>query len=305
MPLSTVARLAPSLSGSTRQGASSQCSPAWRRRFGVSHDITLIVEFNPKFVRVLGNAPEQVLDKLRLLGFEIFLIREGSRRAVRLRAEVTQPGLLDDAGDAKLYCVKRERALSVCLFAHSAWLSGAERGLLRLVDQLVSGCGAVCTAVVPSAGPLVARLESDGVSCLISNYGWWCAGLGEPHVSASWARQIDESVSAVVDEIAPWVREIDPDVIWTQTTVIPWGAMTAAILAKPHVWNVTEYGEKDHGLKFFWPFEWIVADIVATSATIFAVSKGIVEELFPTSCVGQSPRALPPDNRTVPRRRGT
>jgi len=46
------------------------------------------------------------------------------------------------------------------------------------------------------------------------------------------------------------IRLLDPDVIWSQTMVIPWGAVAAAILGKPHVWYVTEFGERDHQLQF-------------------------------------------------------
>jgi hypothetical protein len=57
--------------------------------------------------------------------------------------------------------------------------------------------------------------------------------------------------------------------------------MTAGLLGKPHVWSVHEYGERDHGLEFFWPLERITADIVTTSVLVFTVSKGVAAALFP------------------------
>ena len=45
--------------------------------------------------------------------------------------------------------------------------------------------------------------------------------------------------------------------------------------------RVHEYGERDHGLKFFWPLERITADIVASSVLVYTVSKGVMAALFP------------------------
>ena len=246
-------------------------------------DVTLIVAFNPMAPGTPARSPELLLEEISGLGFEIFMISDSSRQAFRVRSAGDWRQLLGDASSANLFCVKRDRALSICMFAHSAGLGGAERSLVRFVEQLVSSYGAMCCVVVPSNGPLVKMLHHAGASCIISEYRWWCAGRRSTSVDENWANWIAKSLDRVLGEIAPLVGKIDPDVVWTQTIVIPWGAMTAAVLGKPHVWSVTEFGEKDHGLKFFWPFERIVADIQATSAIVFTSSKSIADELFPAA----------------------
>ena len=249
---------------------------------GRFNDITLIVEFNPVMLQAAGKQPESLLEELDRLGFETFLIDDRARRTVRLRPSSDWEKLLDEANYANLYCIKRDRALSICFFAHSVTLEGAERSLVELVEELVTDHGALCCVVVPGQGSLVQALERVGASCIITQYPWWCSLATEQLTEDERAQRLSQGIKSVFGDIAPQVREIDPDCIWTSTLVIPWGAMTAGILAKPHVWSVHEYGERDHGLKFFWPLERITADIAASSILVYTVSKGVAAALFPT-----------------------
>jgi glycosyltransferase involved in cell wall biosynthesis len=243
-------------------------------------DITLIVEFNATMHRAPGHSPDLLIETLHRLGFETFLIDDQSRRAVRLRQTTDWSQIMDDSY-ANLYCVKRERALSVCMFSHTAALGGAERSLLRLATDLIGLHGVLCTIVLPEQGPLVEELELVGASCIVSRYNWCCAAASEQLADERRNQRIDESIDSVLSEIVTRVKEIDPDIIWTQTMVIPWGAMVASVLSKPHVWSVCEYGERDHGLKFFWPLDQITDDIMACSAHVYAASKGIAKFHFP------------------------
>ena len=248
---------------------------------GRFNDITLIVEFNPAMLQAAGKRPQSLLEELDRLGFETFLIDDRVRRTVRLRPSSDWKKILDEANCANLYCVKRDRALSVCFFSHSAAFEGAERSLVGLVEELVTIHGALCCVVVPGQGPLVQALERVGASCIITQYPWWCSIETEQITEDERADRLRQGIESVFGDIGPQVREIDPDCIWSLTLVIPWGAMTAGILAKPHVWSVHEYGEKDHGLKFFSPLERITADIVASSILVYTVSKGVMAALFP------------------------
>ncbi len=180
------------------------------------------------------------------------------------------------------------RALRVCFVSHSGVLFGAERSLLELVRDLIADHGVTCMVVVPNAGPLEAQLMRLGAKCLVSRYTWWCGtkrrrsalwrGLG---LSADVNKEIWGSAQSFQRSAMPAIRQFDPDVIWTQTMVVPWGAMAAAQLRKPHVWYVTEYGERDHGFKFdFAPLSVIASDILASSDLVYTCSKSVAETLF-------------------------
>jgi FkbM family methyltransferase len=257
-------------------------------------DITLIVAFNPNLLADADRSPEQLLSQISGLGFEIFMVPDRSRQSFRVKSAGDWRALLGDSGAANLICVKRDRALSLCLFAHSAGLGGAQRSLARLVEQLVSGFGAMCCVVLPHNGPLVEMLHSAGATTIVSRYRWWCAKPIDPKANQHWTGWMAESVDRVLGQVAPLVRKIDPDVVWTQTLVIPWGAVTAAAIGKPHVWSVTEFGERDHGMDFCWPLERVVADVEATSAIVFTSSKAIAAELFPNAPQGKVRLRYPP-----------
>ncbi len=248
------------------------------RRF---NEISLIVKFNPVMLRAGGNQPAALLEELDRLGFETFMIDDRARQTFRLRPSGDWERLLGEAHSADLYCVRKDRALSLCFFAHTAELGGAERTLLGLIEELITNHGAICCVVVPGQGAFAQALERVGASCIIAQYQWWCAQ--EQLTGNERGQRIRQGIESVFADIVPQIKKIDPDCIWTMTMVIPWGAMIAGILAKPHVWSVHEYGEKDHDLKFFWPLDQISADIVASSSLVYVVSKGIVAALFPTS----------------------
>jgi glycosyltransferase involved in cell wall biosynthesis len=191
--------------------------------------------------------------------------------------------------------------LKVCIFAHSSSLGGADRSLLELVRRLIGRHGVSCWVVVPGEGPLVQALEAAGATCLFAKLAWWCGSASVSLSEAEKTARVKESLDALATEIMPLMRAVDPDVVWTQTLVIPWGAVTANRLNKPHVWSIREYGEKDHNLRFFWPFERILADILRGSDFIFTASRGLAAELFPgasAELIGTlyGPVSAPPDN---------
>jgi len=57
-------------------------------------------------------------------------------------------------------------------------------------------------------------------------------------------------VAASVDALAPDLRQVHPDLLCTRTCVIPQGGLLSRALGIPHLWQVDEYGERDHGLRF-------------------------------------------------------
>jgi glycosyltransferase involved in cell wall biosynthesis len=174
-----------------------------------------------------------------------------------------------------------DRALKASFISHSATLLGAERILLDLVRVLIQDHGIKCQLVFPGTGPLVGEFERIGASCVISRYGWWCDKWVPPNSASDY---IWDSVQSFLYDAAPAIHRFNPDVIWTQTMVVPWGAMAAAQLHKPHVWYVTEYGHHDHGFKFFFqPLDAVTDDILRSSDIVYTLSKSIGETLFPNA----------------------
>ncbi len=250
------------------------------RRF---EDVTLIVEFNPKMLRAAGCRPQRFLKELSRLGFETFLLDDSLRRAYRMGPRGRWSALMDSDGHANLYCVRRSRALSVCFFSHTDELGGAERSLLELVDELVADHGVICSVVLPSRGPLFEALERVGAGCLVSPYAWWCRSDDDQLTDAELRRRVAASVAEIIDNVHVALTRIDPDIVWSQTLVIPWGAVAASLARKHHVWSICEYGERDHGFRFVSPFDRIVADIARSSDLIYACARSVADHLFPSA----------------------
>ena len=175
--------------------------------------------------------------------------------------------------------MKPKRSLNVCFFSHSAELAGAERTLLELVTELIKDYGVVCTVVLPKDGPLKERLEQIGAATRLIDYSWWYdqAILTDEKVKELCLN----SAKNLLYNLKQVLRRINPDIVFTNTMSIPWGAMAASFLQKPHVWFVHEFGEADHGLKTFLPLNDTLKVIKNFSSAILTNSEAVRKALFP------------------------
>ncbi len=168
-----------------------------------------------------------------------------------------------------------EQSFSVCFFSHSALLVGAERSLLELVTELIRDHGVICSVFLPDDGPLREKLDQAGASTHIVQYAWWCdANLPSDD---EITRRLNRDFQTTVEHIEEKVRNINPDIIVTNAMVIPWGAIIASLLNKPHVWFIREFGTLDHDLKFFFPFQRILGMIRDSSNLILTNSNAVRE----------------------------
>lgn len=174
---------------------------------------------------------------------------------------------------------ERSATTNVLIFSHSSMLAGAERSMLEMVKELIADYSTVCTVVLPFHGPLEARLEQVGAATIITPLTWWC-GHTEPPDEAK-QRQLNSQSFGWLTENLGLLKRINPDVVLTNTLVSPWGAIAAALLKRPHVWMINEFGVADHGLKFFTPFSVVLEFIDSASDRIVTRSEAIRKELFP------------------------
>jgi len=169
--------------------------------------------------------------------------------------------------------------VNVLFFSHTSLLGGAERSLLRLVEELTLDHNTMCTVVLPNQGPLGKLLVEAGASIMIGPIHWWCTVDSLP-TPDEVSRQYGESLSWL-NENQHIFKKINPDIILTNTMVIPWGAFAALILKRPHIWMINEFGILDHGLDFFLPFTEVLEFIESSSDKIITRSNAIRNELFP------------------------
>jgi len=169
--------------------------------------------------------------------------------------------------------------MNLLLFSHSSWLNGAELSLVELVKELTDDHGADCTVVLPSDGPLIELLKNAGATIIVAPMTWWCSFAELP--SPLTIREDYRRTFRWIKENLYLFKSINPDVILTNTLVFPWGAVTAFLLHKPHLWMVNEFGQYDFNLNFYHPFDQVLKVIEAGSDKIITRSKAIQQKLFP------------------------
>ena len=242
-------------------------------------DLRLVIEFNPVCLEANGESPQALLDKIFELGFDTFFIYDEEGRYEKYHQGQEWRDFMGERTYRNLYCARKNRTTNVLIFSHSSMLAGAERSTLELVKELTSDHGTICTVVLPSPGLLEGLLQQAGAATLIAPLNWWCAGT-EPLDNAEIRQLYSQSFGWLIENLQI-LRQINPDVVLTSTLVIPWGAVAAYLLKRHHIWNVHEFGELDHGLKFFLPFPQILSFIEESSDKIVTCSKAIQIELYP------------------------
>ena len=237
--------------------------------------LKILIEFTPKCQKMAGFDPSDMLQELKNLGFELFLLKESEKTIHRLTNQIDHwEKIMAGLVYANIFCVPKKQALYTVAFSHMSELGGAERSLNEWTTELQKR-DALVTVVLPQEGTLKKELESHGVSCMLSTYPWWCWTLG----GKVHAFEDKEGLSKIL-RLFDSIKEMDPHLILTNTIVIPWGAYVASYLKKPHIWTICEFGEKDHGFIFLFGLKQTIRFILSNTSLLITVSKAIYEELF-------------------------
>ncbi|HEY2981194.1 MAG TPA: FkbM family methyltransferase [Anaerolineales bacterium] len=241
-------------------------------------DVRLLLTLHPQGLKANGYSPEDVLRRLDELGFDAFVLCDPEPGYVRYKPGSDWNDYAGEGPFRDLFCVKKDRSLNIVFVAHSSQLGGSERSLLQAVTELVQDYGAICTVCLPGPGPMLERLQNIAAATIVGHYSWWCS---------SWERPAPEIIRASYQDSFAWIRSalpqlrrVAPDVIFSNTLTIPWGAILASSLDRPHLWRVSEFGKPDHGLEFDWPFLNIREFIAGSSSVVVTCSEAVRKELF-------------------------
>lgn len=244
-------------------------------------ELSLLIEMNPKMLKLAGTNCKEVLEYLSVKGFKVFGIDEQDSKYYPLDLEENLLRMQETSSYFNVLCIKKEVALSVGFFSHSSALAGAERSLVDLVHDLCER-GVLCSVILPNEGPLKNELLKIGASVHVLN--GVCSGYqwAIPQ-TASLAAAKDcfiQSAALIMEQAICFLKMLCPDVIYSQTSVIPWGALCAEILSTPHAWSVCEYGEIDHKLNFYFGFSESVRALYESSDVVFGITQSVKNEVF-------------------------
>lgn len=137
--------------------------------------------------------------------------------------------------------------MKIAVLFPSPNIGGSELGGLEIIMAL-QGAGHDFIAFLPYEGPMRGRLESVGVSVFVIPYDWWSTEHESLSIFKYFRRILGFFSSAI--KIAKIVKRNNCEAVYTNTVVIPVGAIAAKFLKLPHFWYLHEFGFEDHGFSF-------------------------------------------------------
>jgi glycosyltransferase involved in cell wall biosynthesis len=163
--------------------------------------------------------------------------------------------------------------VNICFISHSGRLGGAEMVLLETIEVLrESGVG--CYAVLPARGPLLVELEKLHVPVLVTSYALWASREKISRLGRLRALlNIAVKSLLIAHQVARW----GCDILYSNTGTVCVGAFAAALLGRPHVWHLHEFGPR-MGLRFIFGERWSHRLMNRLSSLVIAPSQAVATE---------------------------
>ncbi|MBJ6801037.1 glycosyltransferase [Geomonas propionica] len=161
--------------------------------------------------------------------------------------------------------------LKILFISHSSYLFGAENCALSLIEGLDRE--RFDTAVVlPANGPFQERLAGLGVKTHILPLEWWVKNEGR-------LLHAQHEIPLALDRLLRIIDEEKPDVIHSNTSVICWGAVAAALKGIPHVWHLHEILNGHPSLQSILPLPLLYESVNFLTDQAVTVSQAVSDEL--------------------------
>jgi FkbM family methyltransferase len=239
----------------------------------------LIVELNPPILKTAGSSAEELLNTIKGLGKEIYMVDEDGFTLHRITDRLDHwPRYINEGNYANLYCVPAKGHHYLLFVSHSSQLGGAEMTMLEQITELRKK-NILAHVVLPESGPLQDLLIEKGIGySIVEGYSFWISQGGSPEV----ARHRNFNNMNAAFDIASIVDEINPTAIVNSTVVNPWGYPAARAAGLPLIWMVHEYGDLDHGLTFAHGAK-TTRDFIVDNAELIITCSDAVKKSLPAS----------------------
>lgn len=172
--------------------------------------------------------------------------------------------------------------MKVAFITHYTTLYGANRSLLDLIEGLMP-LGVEPFVVIPDNGEIVPYLKDLGVPFYITPHQTW-VGVFVPKLGRGifkqyfrWWKDVFSKIRKnihIIPNVVHKFKEWDVDIIYSNSSVIPLGAIAAIWMRKPHVWHIREFGDLDYNLTYDWG-NFVTNYIFRKSDSYICVSKAI------------------------------
>jgi glycosyltransferase involved in cell wall biosynthesis len=173
--------------------------------------------------------------------------------------------------------------IRVAFFTHYSLLYGANRSLLNLIDGLAD-YSVVPLVIVPEKGDLTAVLIQRKIDFVVFPLSRW---IGMPKSATNIfsrslcflkyqklaAKRFKQNLN-ILNPLIQLLRECKIDIVYTNTSVIPIGAIASFKSRIPHVWHLREFVDLDYGFRFDWGDQ-ITKFCINRATAKIAISKAI------------------------------
>ncbi|PSN14671.1 glycosyltransferase family 1 protein [filamentous cyanobacterium CCT1] len=175
------------------------------------------------------------------------------------------------------------QVIRVVFFTHYTLLYGANRSLLNLIDGL-KDYPVIPYVIAPKEGDITRALQERNISYAIFPMVRW---IEKPDSSSNFLTQVknqlDHQIGSlkrikqnlkILEPIVEKIRGWKADILYTNSSVLPIGALAAYKAKLPHIWHLREFVDLDYGLKFDWGNA-LAKKIINRSNAKIAISKAI------------------------------
>lgn len=166
----------------------------------------------------------------------------------------------------------------IVVYSHSADLVGAERALLRVVRHLTEN-GVEVLVVIPRTGPLEPMLRDAGASVVRWPLPKWVAR------TKAWPVFLARVLGAALTfpRLLFVTKRFRPCLAYTNSWVVPSGALAARVLHVPHIWHIREYAPGNESLRSQLPMPTIRRLTERWSTELVAMSESIASQFAGTA----------------------
>ncbi|MFT8900636.1 glycosyltransferase family 4 protein [Liquorilactobacillus nagelii] len=140
--------------------------------------------------------------------------------------------------------------MKVLVITHVNDLSGANKSLLAIIDQLRDEI-TFEVLVNKKNGELSKYLKSKKIKTFYKRYHWWYAKSRISFLKKIFRYLVDFSKYHLFKYVSAkdvnFFRNRNYDLIYTNTSTVDIGSILSSKLQLPHVWHVREFGKEDFG----------------------------------------------------------
>lgn len=163
---------------------------------------------------------------------------------------------------------------NVLFITHYQELYGANKSLINLLTGLNKEKYNLLV-ICPWTGEMTDFLNDNGLQNIGGRYfSVWCYRNKRDLLKTPY--RFSKSLYSLA-RVYRQIEEFKPDIIYSNSSVIWTGMLLSAVLKKPHVWHIREFGDKDYGYKLLGG-KTVFNYLMNSSAAVIAISRAIDKE---------------------------